>query len=77
MEISCIIIEDEPLATEKLADFIRQLPFLKLLQSFDNGIDAIGFIKTNTVDLIFLDILMYKFTGIQFLESLTERHRLL
>jgi DNA-binding LytR/AlgR family response regulator len=77
MEISCIIIEDEPLATEKLADFIRQLPFLKLLQSFDNGIDAIGFIKTNTVDLIFLDILMYKFTGIQFLESLTERPQII
>jgi two-component system, LytTR family, response regulator len=73
MEISCIIIEDEPLATEKLADFVSQIPYLKLLQTFDNGIDAIGFVKTNAVDLIFLDILMYKFTGIQFLEALTDR----
>ncbi|HEY4787515.1 MAG TPA: LytTR family DNA-binding domain-containing protein [Bacteroidales bacterium] len=73
MAINCIIIEDEPLAMEKLAGFIGELPFLKLIQTFDNGIDAIGFVKTNPVDLIFLDIQMYKFTGIQFLETLTER----
>jgi two-component system, LytTR family, response regulator len=73
MVINCIIIEDEPLATEKLAGFIEQVPFLKLLQSFDSGIDAIGFVKTNPVNLVFLDIQMHKFTGIQFLETLTER----
>lgn len=73
MEINCIIIEDEPLATEKLAGFISQVPFLRLLQSFENGIEAIGFIKTNPVDLVFLDIQMQKLNGIQFLESLTEK----
>jgi len=73
MEINCIIIEDEPLAAEKLAGFISEISFLRLLQSFDNGIDAIGYVKTNPVDLIFLDIQMYKFSGIQFLEALKER----
>ena len=73
MEINCIIVEDEPLAVEKLTGFICQVSFLKLIQTFDNGIDAIGFIKSNPVDLIFLDIQMDKFTGIQLLESLSKR----
>ena len=73
MVINCIIIEDEPLAMEKLAGFVEQVPFLKLLHTFENGIDAMGFVKTNAVDLIFLDVQMYKFTGIQFLEALTDR----
>jgi two-component system, LytTR family, response regulator len=73
MVINCVIIEDEPLAMEKLVGFVEQIPFLKIAQTFDNGIDALGFVKTNPVDLIFLDIQMYKFTGIQFLETLTDR----
>jgi two-component system, LytTR family, response regulator len=73
MEINCIVVEDEPLAAEKLTGFISEIPFLRLLQSFENGIDAMGFVKTNLVDLVFLDIQMYKFSGIQFLEALTER----
>jgi len=77
MEINCVIVEDEPLAAEKLAGFIGEISFLKLLQSFDNGIDAMGFVKTNPVDLVFLDIQMYKFSGIQFLEALTERPQII
>ena len=73
MEINCIVVEDEPLAAEKLTGFISEIPFLRLLQSFENGIDAMGFVKTNEVDLVFLDIQMYKFSGIQFLETLTTR----
>jgi two-component system, LytTR family, response regulator len=77
MTINCIIIEDEPLATEKLSGFIGQIPFLQLLQSFDNGIEAMGYIKSNPVDLVFLDIQMYKFTGIQFLETLSEKPQII
>ena len=77
MLINCIIIEDEPLAQEKLAGFVEQVPFLKLLQTFENGIEAIAFVKTNPVDLIFLDIQMPNFTGIQFLETLTERPQII
>ena len=67
--INCIIVEDSPLAVEKLTDFIRQVPVLHLLQSFDNGIEAIAFIQTQTVDLVFLDIQMEQFSGLQFLEA--------
>ena len=72
MIINSIIIEDEPLAVEKLSGFISQVSSLRLLQSFDNAVDAIGYVKNNPVDLIFLDVHMPKLNGIQFLESLTE-----
>lgn len=77
MEISCIIIDDAPLAIDKLEGFIGKLPILKFVNSFTNGIDAIGFIKSNAVDLAFLDIQMEGFTGFQFLESLKTRPQII
>jgi DNA-binding LytR/AlgR family response regulator len=47
------------------------------LFAFNNAIDAIGFLKTTTVDLIFLDIRMKKLTGIQFLESLKSKPKII
>lgn len=68
--INCIIIEDEPLAIEKLKSFISKLDSIWLLGSFSSAIPAIDYLKTNPVDLIFLDIEMKDLTGIQFLESI-------
>lgn len=69
MKINCIIVEDEPLALERTQDFVRKIPFLNLLQSFDNAIDALTFLKSNKVDLIFLDINLGEFSGINLLET--------
>lgn len=68
--VNCIIIEDEPLAIEKLTHFISKLESIRLLRSFSSAISAIDYLKTNTVGLIFLDIEMKDLTGIQFLESI-------
>lgn len=73
MQINCIAIEDEPLALKKLTSFITKIEYLKLSRSFDNAIDAISYLKENPVDLIFLDIQMEEFTGIQFLETIKQR----
>lgn len=70
MNISCIIIEDEPLAMERTKGFVLKLPFLNLLACFESGIDAIEFLKSNKVDLLFLDINMDELSGIQLLESI-------
>jgi len=70
MKISCIIIEDEKLAAEKLSGFIEKISVLELVSIFKDGISAINFLKTNNVDLIFLDIEMKDFNGIQFLKAL-------
>jgi two-component system, LytTR family, response regulator len=73
MVINCIAIDDEPLALSKLKDFISRIPELKLIRTFDNAIEAIGWLKANPVDLIFLDIQMEQLTGIQFLEATGPR----
>jgi two-component system, LytTR family, response regulator len=69
MQINCIAIDDEPLALSKLDGFIRKVPELKLLRTFDNAIEAIGWLKENPIELIFLDIQMEQLTGIEFLEA--------
>lgn len=73
MIINCLIIEDEPLAMERIKSFVLKLPGLNLLACFDNAIAAISFIKANKIDLLFLDIQMDGFTGLQLLESLQKR----
>ncbi|MES2808162.1 MAG: LytTR family DNA-binding domain-containing protein [Bacteroidota bacterium] len=73
MIINCLIIEDEPLAMERIKSFVLKVPFLNLMACFDNAIEAISFIKANKTDLLFLDIQMDGFTGIQLLESLQKR----
>lgn len=77
MKINCIAIEDEPLALKKIKAFIEQVNFLNLMGGFNNAIDAMGFLKTNSVDLIFLDVRMKKLSGIQFLESLQIRPKVI
>jgi DNA-binding LytR/AlgR family response regulator len=73
MYSSCIVVDDEPLAIEKIKSFIEKLPQLKLVATFLNGADAIEFIRKNPVELLFLDIQMDKMTGIELLEQLTNR----
>lgn len=68
--INCIIVDDTPLAIEKLRGFINQVPLLNLIQTFNNGLDAISFLHHNSIDLVFLDIQMEQFSGLQFMEAL-------
>lgn len=69
MEIRCIIVEDEPLALERTKGYVQKLPFLTLLTTFDNATDALVFLQTKTVDLIFLDINLGEVSGIRLLET--------
>ena len=75
--INCIIVEDAPLAVQKLEECIRRTPTLNLLQSFTGGIDAIAFMQQHPVDLVFLDIQMEQFNGLQFLESVRTRPKII
>ena len=70
--MKCIIIEDEPLAIDLLEDHVSKIDHVELLDSFTNPIDAIHFLKTNKVDLIFLDVQMPELTGIQFLKIIDK-----
>jgi DNA-binding LytR/AlgR family response regulator len=69
MKINCIIVEDEPLALERTREYVLKLPFLNLRAEFDNALDALGFLKTEQIHLIFLDINLGEMSGIQLLET--------
>jgi DNA-binding LytR/AlgR family response regulator len=73
MKITCIAIDDEPLALEIIQDYCSRIPFLELKATFDNAVDSIEFIRNNKLDLIFLDIQMEELTGIQLLYALKTR----
>lgn len=72
-KIKCIIIEDEPLAVKILADYIAQVPFLQLEGSFKDAILATEWLRTNEVQLLFLDIHLPKLKGMAFLKTLTQK----
>jgi two-component system LytT family response regulator len=73
MKLRCIIVDDEPLAIEKLADYVHRMPLLTLETTFDNAIDAMEYLRAHPTDLMFLDIQMERLTGIQMLEIMKTR----
>lgn len=68
-KLTCVIIEDEPLALEKTRDFVNKVPFLHLSATFDNALTGLDYLNNNKVDVLFLDINMDELTGIELLES--------
>ncbi|MEJ7586826.1 MAG: response regulator transcription factor [Ferruginibacter sp.] len=66
-------IDDEPLALELLEDNISKLPYLELVASCDNPVEAMKIMEREKVDLIFLDIQMPGLTGLQFIQSMTVK----
>lgn len=66
--LRCIAIDDEPIALDIISAHARKVPFLDLKQTFVNAIEALAFLRTEKIDLIFLDINMPDLTGIDFAE---------
>jgi DNA-binding LytR/AlgR family response regulator len=69
-KLSCIIVDDEPVARKILHEFVDQVPYMDLQGKFENAVKAEAFLKSNTVDIIFLDIEMPKVSGLQFLQKM-------
>ena len=71
--MKCVIIDDEPLAVDLIKEFVSKVESLELINTFNNAIDAIAMINTSNVDLIFLDIEMPHFSGIDFLNAIDKK----
>lgn len=73
MSISCLIVDDEPLARSLLKDYALKVPSLKLLDVCSSPMAAMPILQTQQVDLLFLDIQMPEITGISFLKIMKKR----
>ncbi|MBB6131156.1 LytR/AlgR family response regulator transcription factor [Mucilaginibacter lappiensis] len=69
MTLNCLIIDDEPLARKQIENYVSRVPFLKLTGSVRNPAIANEILKSEPVDLIFLDIKMPQMNGVDFLRN--------
>src|ERR1035437_4415014 len=73
MNYTCIAVDDEVLALEKIVSFVGRLPYLTLKTTFDNPVKALAYLTENKIDLLFLDIQMETQTGLDLLTALPEK----
>ena len=73
MTLNCVIVEDEPLARNLMIDYVQKVPSLKLIEACANPLRAIEVLRTNAVDLLFLDVQMPELTGISLLKILQKK----
>ncbi len=71
--MKCIAIDDEPFALQLLKDYISQVPYLELVALCEDVFEANKVLQQQEIDLVFTDIQMPRLTGLQFIQSLTER----
>ena len=70
MKLKYLIIDDEYLAHEIIQEYADLLPNLELVKNCYDALEALDYLNTNTVDLIFLDLNMPKIKGFEFLKTL-------
>ena len=73
MSITCLIVEDEPLARNLLTDYVKKVPSLELVDVCSSPLAAIEVLKQKKVDLLFLDIQMPEITGITLLKVIQKK----
>jgi DNA-binding LytR/AlgR family response regulator len=72
-QLTCLIVEDEPLARNLLTDYVKKVSFLNLIKACSNPIEALEVLRADPVDILFLDIQMPEITGITLLKILQNK----
>ena len=70
--LSCLAIDDEPLALQQLVAYINKVPYLTLAAQCQSALEARAFLAHDTVDAIFCDINMPDLNGMDFVKSLAS-----
>ena len=71
--LSCLIVEDEPLARNLLTEYVNKVPDLRLVSACSSPLAALEILRKEHIDLLFLDIQMPELTGISFLRTLQKK----
>ncbi len=72
MKIKCLVVDDEPLAREGIAGYCNQVPYLELIGTSKNAIEAADQLNQEEIDLVFLDIHMPGMSGLQLAKALKK-----
>ena len=72
MALSCVIVDDEPLAITIMEGYLKKIPHVDVIGKFNSALPVYEFLKDNEVDLLFLDIEMPNLSGIDFVKSLSN-----
>ncbi len=75
--ISCIVVDDEPMAREILSSFIAKVPNLQLVKSCKNASEALDAVNSEKIDLFFLDINMPNITGLSLAKLISKRGKVI
>lgn len=76
-KVSCIIVDDEPMAREILSSFVAKVPQLQLLKTCSNAMEAFEVLNKNTIDLLFLDINMPEVSGLSLAKSINKKTKVI
>lgn len=77
LKITCVIVDDEPMALTLVEGYVKKTPFLVLKKKCSSAIEAMEFLKEEPVDLLFLDIQMPDLTGLEFSKMLPKDTRVI
>lgn len=72
--ISCIILDDEPLAVKLIEDYAKKVSHLNIIYAGSDVYKAIDLLKHEAVDLVFLDIQMPELTGMELMDMFGKQH---
>lgn len=68
--VSVIIVEDDPMVAQLNAQYLSQLPQLKVEGIFSNGRDALAFLKSHSIELAIVDVYMPMLNGLELLRNI-------
>ncbi|WP_324027306.1 LytTR family DNA-binding domain-containing protein [Maribacter sp. BPC-D8] len=77
IQITCMIVDDEPMAVNLVESYVEKTPYLKLKKKCNSAIEAMQYLNTEKVDLLFLDIQMPDLTGLEFSKMLPKQSRVI
>lgn len=73
MNYTCLIVDDEQLARKLLEEFVAKVPMLELKGMCKNPLEAMDILKSEHIDIMFLDIQMPELTGVEFVKTLQQK----
>lgn len=73
MNLKCIVVDDEMPARKLITEYINKVPGLSFEGDFKNPIEAMAFLGSHAIDVIFLDIQMPGITGLEFIKTLSRK----